>query len=256
MVISKAFLLESFGITDIGLVREHNEDAWAAYSSQGLFLLADGMGGHSAGEVASREAIEYFLMLFESWIPSKNISAHEVKTFFEQALIKVNLRIYEEGQQDEELKGMGTTLCILYFYQNAAILTHVGDSRIYRLRASDLQQLTEDHSLVSEMLAIGAMRPEESETFPYKHILTRAIGTHTKVEPTITVTDVESNDLFMLCSDGLTNYVTQEQIAQVLQQNISLTYKGQALIDLANEQGGADNISVVLVGVASDHDPS
>jgi serine/threonine protein phosphatase PrpC len=241
------FLLDSFGISDIGLVREHNEDAWAAYPDLGLFVLADGMGGHLGGEIAAKEAIEYFSMLFKSWRPAKHLTVHEIKDFFEQALIKVNYRIYEEGQQDVELKGMGTTLCVLYLYQDAAILAHVGDSRIYRMRSNDLQQLTEDHSLINEMIAIGAMQPGESETFPYKHILTRAIGTYPKVEPTLMFTDVEAGDLFMLCSDGLTNYVSMEQIEAVLQQQGLLSHKAQELVDLANELGGADNVSVVLI---------
>lgn len=241
--------LESFGISDIGLVRDHNEDSWMALPEKGLFLLADGMGGHSAGEVASKAAIDYFIELFDRWKHEKNMPTEEVRHSFEEILEKVNFHIFEEGQLDKELRGMGTTICALYFFDKKAILGHVGDSRIYRLRNLHLEQLTEDHTLVCEMLAIGAIKPEACKTFPYRHILTRAIGTHTKVEPTVTETDVQIGDLFMLCSDGLSNFVTYEQIADVLSENLSLQKKAQFLIDLANEEGGADNISIVLVEI-------
>ncbi len=249
-VINKSYLLNSFGISDTGMVREQNEDAWATYPEQGLFLLADGMGGHSAGEVAAKEAIDHFAMLYQSWSLAKRITPSAAKAFFEQAIAKVNLRIYQEGQQDEDLKGMGTTLCVLYLHNEISLVAHVGDSRIYRMRSLKLEPLTEDHSLVNEMVAIGAMKGEASDLFPYKHILTRAIGTHPQVEPTINTIDVEPGDLFMLCSDGLSNYVSDEQIATVLRQRETLADKGEVLVAYANEQGGADNVSVVLVEVS------
>ena len=246
---SKTFQLESFGLTDIGLVREHNEDVWAAYADCGLFILADGMGGHASGEIASKEAVEYLYTLFKSWASSKNAFAPDATLFFEEAFVKVNKWIYEKGQQEDELRGMGTTLCALFFHQKEVILAHIGDSRIYRSRGEQLTQLTEDHSLVTELLALGAMNSQEAETFPYKHILTRALGTHPKVEPTISTARVELGDLFLLCSDGLTNYIESEQIAEIMQKDLPLARKGHALVDLANEQGGGDNITLILVKV-------
>jgi PPM family protein phosphatase len=252
VVPNKTFQLESFGITDIGRVREHNEDAWAAYPDHGLFILADGMGGHSAGEIASKEAVTFLYAYVKKWIPSQKISIEEAKAFFKEAYSEVNSRIYEKGEQDQELKGMGTTLCSLFFLQKRVIVAHVGDSRIYRLRKSKLEPLTEDHSLVCELLALEAIQPEEVEAFPYKHILTRAIGTHPRVASTINSADVEPHDLFMLCSDGLSNYVPCEQMEEILTTDASLSHKGQALVDLAMEQGGGDNVTLILVDTSNE----
>jgi PPM family protein phosphatase len=247
IVLNKTFQLESFGITDIGLVREHNEDVWAAYPDEKLFILADGMGGHYGGEIASKEAIEQLFILFKKEHLSERTSLEEVKAFFKKAFFKVNTWIYEKGEGSEELKGMGTTLCSLFFHRHAAILAHVGDSRIYRLRSGKLQQLTEDHSLVAELVSLGAMKPEQAEDFPYKHILTKAIGTHPKVEPTITSVEVEPHDVFMLCSDGMTNYANHGQMEEILKTDETLTSKGTGLVALALREGGGDNITLILV---------
>lgn len=247
-MLNKTLQLESFGITDIGLVREHNEDVWAAHVEEGLFILADGMGGHSAGEIASKEATRFLYDLFKEW-KGPPPSDDEAEAFFKDAYHRVNTVIYEKGLQNEELKGMGTTLCSLFFYNQSALIAHVGDSRIYRFRKNRLQQLTEDHSLVSELLSLGAMNAAEAETFPYKHILTRAIGTQPRVESTVESTSALPHDTFILCSDGLTNYVTYEQLEKVLKENTPLARKGQTLVDLAMEQGGGDNVTLILITI-------
>ncbi len=251
-MIKETFYTESFGLSDIGLVREHNEDVWAAFPEKGLFVLADGMGGHLAGEIASKEAIDHLHSLVGAWNPSQEITVEEAMFFFRDALVKVSTCIYKKGRSSEELKGMGTTLVALFFLQNHAILAHVGDSRAYRQRDTGLEQLTEDHSFVSELVSLGAMKPEDAETFPYKHILTRAIGTHPNVEPTVNSVEVQPHDLFMLCSDGLTNYITDNEIANILRIDDSLTHKGQQLVDLSNEHGGGDNITLVLINIHND----
>ncbi len=244
--------LDYIGISDVGLVREHNEDAWAAYPERGLFLLADGMGGHAAGEIAADESVSYLHELVNQWHLLTQTSLDEAVAFFRDAFTKVNTSIYEKGQHDPSLSGMGTTLCSLYFLQKHAIVAHVGDSRIYRLRDGSLEQLTEDHSLVSELVSLGAMKGDDSETFPYKHILTRAIGTNSFVEPTVNYLKVNPQDCFLLCSDGLTNYVTDRELESVLNQDLPLANRGAALVDLANEHGGGDNITLVLVHVNDD----
>jgi PPM family protein phosphatase len=247
LVQEKILQLDCFGITDIGLVREHNEDFWAAYPEERLFILADGMGGHRAGEIAAKEATEYLYTLFKKWHPEQDISVEALKFYFKETFSKVNANIYKEGERNEDLRGMGTTLCSLFFHQNEAILAHVGDSRIYLLREKKLQQLTEDHSLLFELLSLGAIQPQDVEHFPYKHILTRAIGTHPQVETTIDTIQVEPHDIFLLSSDGLTNYVTDEQIERLLNSDASLKTRGEALVDLAIKQGGGDNITLILV---------
>ncbi len=243
----KTLHLESFGMTDIGLVRDHNEDVWAAYPDVGLFLLADGMGGHACGEVAASEAVEYLYRLFNEWKTNQEVPASKAKAFFQEAFLKVNAYIYRQGQHDDDLKGMGTTLCSLFFLRKEAIVAHVGDSRIYRFREGVLEPLTEDHSLVAELTALGAIESAEADSFPYKHILTRAIGTQPHIEPSLATVQVEPHDVFLLCSDGLSNYVTPEQITEIIQASGSLDIKGQALIDVANENGGGDNVTAVLV---------
>lgn len=252
----KLLQLESFGMTHVGLVREHNEDVWAAYPEQGLFLLADGMGGHACGEIASKEAVKYMHALFDKWNPPVTVVASKAKAFFEEAVVDVNTYIYQQGLIDDELKGMGTTLCALFFLKKEALVTHVGDSRVYRFRAGKLDALTEDHSLVAELIALGAVASAEADSFPYKHILTRALGTQPTVEPTLSVVQVEPRDIFLLCSDGLTNYVTSDQISRVLQTDYPINSKGQALVDLAIHNGGGDNVTIILVEVGESDDLS
>jgi len=247
------FQVESLGISDVGLIRESNEDVWAVFPERGLFLLADGMGGRAAGEIAAQEAVAVCSKLVEGWhVPDEKVKIDEGVDFFRKALQRVNTQVYEKGCSEKALNGMGTTLVTLYFLNDYGILAHVGDSRIYRLRTHHLEQLTEDHSLVTELLSLGEMKPENALTFPYQHILTRAIGTAAKVEPSLNAVQVESYDLFMLCSDGLTNYVTDKEISQILSSDLSLKERGQKLVDLANEHGGGDNVTLVLVDVGDD----
>lgn len=244
--------LECFGVTDIGLVRERNQDVWAAYPEIGLFILADGMGGHAAGEVASSEAVEYLKFLVDDWQPSCSISSDDAKIFFKDAFVKVNSLIFKKGLSSARLKGMGTTLISFFFLKNSVVVSHVGDSRAYRKRDGVIERLTEDHSLVGELLSLGAIKEEEANSFPYKHILTRAIGTNAGVEPCVHVFDVEQKDLFLLCSDGLTNSMIDDEITTLLNRNLSLSQKGLRLIDLSNERGGGDNITLILVQVPHD----
>jgi PPM family protein phosphatase len=249
--VHKTFHLENFGLTDIGLIRDHNEDVWAAYPEEGLFLVADGMGGHSSGEVASKEAVEHFYKIFSNLKKNSNNAPEEAESLLKKTFIEVNQFIFRKGSEDENLHGMGTTLCALFFQKQYAVLAHVGDSRIYLLRDSKLQQLTEDHSLVNEMVSVGAMSQQEAENFPYRHILTKAIGTQPTVTPTVDSIRAEPHDLFLLCSDGLTNFVHDGQIQNILQTKSNLQNKGWALVNLANEQGGGDNITLILVEISA-----
>lgn len=244
--------LDYVGISDIGLIRDHNEDVWAAYPERGFFILADGMGGHAAGEVAATESTSFLYDLVKKWHPTKQTSPDEVVAFFRDAVAKVNASIYNKGQLEASLSGMGTTICALYIHQMYAIVAHVGDSRIYRLREGMLEQLTEDHSLVSELVSLGAMKADECETFPFKHILTRAIGTHPSVEPSVNYLKIQPYDHYLLCSDGLTNYASDTEIESVLSSDTSPAERAQSLVDLANENGGGDNITLILVKINDD----
>lgn len=228
-------------LTDRGLVRSDNEDAWSISKELGLFLVADGMGGRAGGEVAARCAVESIPVRLAAVTPSLEA--------LRKTIVDVNSEIYRMSQRRPELAGMGTTLCSLLIQKEEALIAHVGDSRIYRLRNQQLQQLTVDHSLLSELLALGGLTAEESTSFPYKHILTKALGTQSTVVPECQVFPLVDGDLFLLCTDGLTNSVTDSELSAILAQNISLTERGEALIALANERGGIDNTTVLLVHI-------
>ncbi|NGX54838.1 MAG: Serine/threonine phosphatase stp [Chlamydiae bacterium] len=232
--------VDCFGMSDIGHVRENNEDAWKAIPKMGLFMVADGVGGQVGGQVASQEAVSY---LGESF--------HDLeKGEMARTIQKTNAWIYQKGQGDPTLRGMGTTICCLYFKNEEAVLGHVGDSRIYLLREGALKQLTKDHSLFGELMSLDIMKPEEAKHFPYKHVLTKALGTKSTVEPSITTLPVEENDLFLLCTDGLTNYVSDQEIRGILVGEETLERGGYLLVDLAKKHGGGDNITVLLVKIS------
>lgn len=236
------------GLSHLGQVRTSNQDVWAIFPEERLFVLADGMGGHAGGETAAKEAVQnLYEQIRDCAAPPRG--AEEGIDLFRDALAYVNRYIYEKGLSCPELKGMGTTLVSLVLIGREAMVAHVGDSRLYLLRDGDLTQVTEDHSLLSELLARGTTSIEEAENFPYKHILTRAIGTHPAVEPSFLSFEVKRGDLFMLCSDGLTNFASDSEITKILLQRDTLESKAKQLVDLANSQGGGDNITLVLVSV-------
>lgn len=229
-----------FGATDIGLVRKSNQDVWYGDGERLFFLVADGMGGHRAGEIAAETAKESVVSYLQ---------AHSGKTprELEEAIFYANQKVYEQSLTKPEYEGMGTTICLLTIGQEV-VIGHVGDSRIYRFRKK-LERLTEDHSLMQELINMEGKEIENKNFFSIKNVLTRALGTYSSVEPTVHHFDYESKDLFLLCSDGLTNYVTDEQISKILSKKESLDISGENLIRLAKQQGGGDNVTVVLVQI-------
>lgn len=229
----------AFGLSDVGLVREKNEDVWKALPEWQLFVVADGMGGHVGGKVAAEESVGLLCSM-----------AREIEAEGMDSVIKrVNEKVFRIAQREPELLGMGTTLCVLFFSGSDAIYGHVGDSRIYFFRKKKLIQLTKDDSLISELLSLGEINLEEVAASPYRHILTKAIGTHSMVEPTVGHLEIAGGDLFLLCTDGLTNYANSSEIEQILSQNTPIERKGYLLVDLAKKHGGGDNITVLLVQV-------
>jgi len=250
--------------TDIGYVREKNEDALKTIPEHRFFALADGMGGLPGGEIASKRCMEYLSELIcqiDLEIKSKEASENEVVALLGAAVERVNSALFKENQQENNSRGMGTTLCCVYFFKNMAILAHVGDSRIYRFRGSERKapkfiQLTEDHSLVNELILQGELTRQDALFSPYKNILTKAIGIHPHVDPAISSLPVLPRDLFLLCSDGLTNYAGEEEIEEVLSKislNSNSSYEKSLqegvnqLISLAKSHGGGDNITAILV---------
>lgn len=237
--------IEFVMLTDVGRSRMHNEDACAADEASGLFVVCDGMGGAAGGEVASHLASRVFLD------EARPQSSEESPAWrLDHAVIAANHAVYEKAVARPELRGMGTTLVALEIDdQNGKVWTaNVGDSRCYRLRGKDFQQLTDDHSYVDEQVRMGVLTPAEALLSPLRNIITRAVGSHEEVRPDVAAHDARTGDLYLLCSDGLTRELDDEEIAHLLQQcGDHLQTCADTLIHMANEYGGSDNITVILV---------
>lgn len=237
--------MNSFSLTDIGRVRDNNQDSIfceenAVGAFPNLFLVADGMGGHNAGDLASRICIEEFVLSVKSSDSRTTVSV------LEEATRQANRSILNKAFEKPEFNGMGTTLVGLTIDEGQAYIINIGDSRLYLLR-DELKQITVDHSLVEEMVKKGEIGKDEMRTHPNKNIITRALGTSDDPEPDCFEVEVRPNDIFLLCSDGLTNMVDDRQIAKIIRSEESLEEAGKKLVDAANNAGGKDNISVVLV---------
>ena len=243
------------GLTDTGRARSHNEDAISWNAESGLALLADGMGGHNAGDVASRMCIEQLTELLIPALgkalrltPNKGKSKHATLVY--RAVSKANAAIFTEASVNADRQGMGTTLAMVLFYNDKVVVAHVGDSRVYRLRSRQLEQITADHSLVRELLEKGVISAEEVENNPYSHVITKAVGNRDKVVAEVQELDAEPGDVFLLCSDGLTDLVDDAAIEDTLVAAAgNWASAAQHLIDLANHQGGKDNISAVVAAL-------
>lgn len=240
------------GLTDPGRVRPENEDCIVTQSELGLAVLADGMGGHQAGEVASRMAVDVISNYFaesQKRVASSRKTVDKTRAIAE-AIQQANAAIYQAAQSRPEYKGMGSTVVVTMFAGDRLCVGHVGDSRLYRFRNGALEQLTKDHSVVQELVNRGLFTPEEARQSIAKNLVTKALGVDATIEADTAATDVEPNDVYLLCSDGLTDVVSDEQIAEILRaSNGDLDGTVKYLIDRANEQGGPDNISVILAGV-------
>lgn len=244
------------GLSDIGLVRENNEDVWAKLTQQRFFALADGMGGHQAGEVAAQEAVDKLCEILSRRLSNKdeNIDLDIAREIIIDAIHEVNTHVYKMSRQEIDLRGMGTTLCFLYFHPKGLIYGNIGDSRIYRFRHQKLSQITKDHSLLRELIDKGKMSEAHIENFAYKNIITKAIGTEVFVEPSVRSCDVLDHDLYLMCSDGLSDVVTPQQIEFILNKKQSLKDTVHELIETAKTQGSQDNITVVIAKVQELHD--
>jgi serine/threonine protein phosphatase PrpC len=248
--------LWAWGLTDVGRKREHNEDAYLVRTDMGLFAVADGMGGHQGGDRASRLAVEIIereickadLEGSQSVGPSvESPPARELRT----AARLAGRTIFNLAQKDPRLTGMGTTLTSLFFHGGRAYLAHVGDSRAYLYRDERIEQLTEDHSWIEEQVRSGFMTTAEAQESALKHIITRSVGFESDVEVDQLTLPFLMGDCFLLCSDGLSNHLTEEEIRQCISEGYYARVPEQ-LVEAANEKGGEDNITVVLVYVAND----
>ncbi|NOT15989.1 MAG: Stp1/IreP family PP2C-type Ser/Thr phosphatase [Methylotenera sp.] len=245
--------LEIIRLTDVGQMREHNEDVVASDNAIGLVVLADGMGGYKAGEVASEMAcLSIMAELREKMLKADNLTP-TIQTdmqWIQTAVANANQAIYQVSQSVPQCAGMGTTLVVGLFTDNKLLVGHIGDSRMYRLRQQQLVQITEDHSLLQEQIKAGLITLEQAKVSANKNLVTRAVGIDPEVALELHEHEVELADIYLVCSDGLTDLVEDSVIESTLNiLSTNLTEAAKVLVQLANENGGKDNISVILVRI-------
>lgn len=234
--------------SDKGLIRSNNEDSFRIYSNEGefpvAFILADGMGGHKRGELASTIACDYVLEKITESINNKN-SVKEIEEYLVEIIEKANVKVYLGAIEDEKNKGMGTTLTIAVVFEDVLIVAHVGDCRLYLLRKNSMMRITVDHTLVQELVDSGKIYPEEAITHPKRHILTRALGVPEYITGDIFTVKLDRNDKILMCSDGLYGYVSESIIKSVLKKYKNPADAAQLLVKYANSAGGEDNVTVI-----------
>ena len=250
--------VEAAGLTDVGLKRGHNEDTFFLADRHRLFMVADGMGGHSAGEVASKMAVDAISAFFDETAEDGELTwpfKMQRTLSYEANRLAVgvklaNLRIHENAQANATQRGMGTTVVSAHFSDRGLVIAHVGDSRVYRLRGEEFELLTEDHSLLNDYIKMKDLTPEEIENFPHKNVIVRALGMKESVQVDVFTHEPELGDLYLLCSDGLSGMIDDDGLASIVRDKGSdLEACCQTLVDVANENGGTDNITVVLTRV-------
>lgn len=248
--------LTSAGRTHVGMKRMHNEDSLRLYREENLFIVADGMGGHASGEVASQMSVETLAEFFRSTSEDDEITwpykMDKGKKYEENRVITgvklSNRRIHEAATRDSKSKGMGTTIVVTFFVNDTCYIGHVGDSRAYRQRGDTLTLLTEDHSLLNDYIKMRQLTPDEIEAFPHKNVIVRALGMKESVQVDVMSEAPEEGDVYLLCSDGLSGMLKDEDMRQILlEPGDDLDLKCERLIDAANHNGGTDNITVILV---------
>lgn len=235
------YIIESFGVSDLGLARDSNEDVFHEIPIHRFFVLADGMGGHNAGEVAAKEAVHHLSTSICQIFSSKEEPASlegPLPDLLHKAILGANQWVHKLSEQKEEFQGMGTTLCCILLHEDNLVCAHIGDSRVYRFRDT-LEQITEDHRV-------------SPATSTKKNMITRAVGTSPHVEPTINTLPLSSNDIYFLCSDGLTDYVSDEEISSILQNHLCIKTASEELVKIAKIKGGGDNITILMVKVVDE----
>ena len=237
--------MQAFGLTDIGKIRQLNQDyIFVSKESIGnlpnLFIVADGMGGHNAGEFASKYATENLISVIKESTETNPVA------LLNTSIEKCNKNLIEKAAEDEKLKGMGTTLVLATIYDNKMYVANVGDSRLYIIN-DEIKQITKDHSLVAEMVRIGEIDEKKARSHPDKNIITRAIGAFDKVDVDIFEIILNPKDIVLLCSDGLTNMIEDSEINRIINKQKATKTKVKKLIETANNYGGKDNIAVIII---------
>jgi protein phosphatase len=254
-------ILEVASATDPGMVRSHNEDSVAADAAKGLFVLADGMGGYNAGEVASGMATTVIITEMQQALAKTRPYDVDQKThkpvaprLVHEQVLKANTSIYQAAQSQPQYAGMGTTLVMCLFYDNRVLVAHLGDSRLYLSRDGKFKQVTRDHSLLQEQIDSGLISLEQAKHAQHKNLVTRALGIDPSVEPEIHEYPARPGDIYLLCSDGLCDMVEDEDISMAVQAfSANLGMAASHLVQMANDNGGRDNVSVILVRVLREY---
>ena len=241
-------MIKAYAKSDIGRAREMNQDYF--YISEPLdqvqiYILADGMGGYNGGEIASKLATTCAKNYIESNFAEIPKDKESIMKLVKSSMEYANMVVYEKSKEDKELEGMGTTLDVCLIYNNKAYIGHIGDSRIYRIRKGIMRKLTKDHSYVQQLVEDGKITREEANIHPKKNMLTKALGCTPYVEPDIRARNIEKSDILIMCSDGLSNMVEEEEICKTVMNSPSTA--AEELVKKANELGGYDNITVVII---------
>ena len=240
--------MRAFAKTDIGKARDMNQDYYYISKPEdkiSIFILADGMGGYNGGEIASKLATMATLGYIQSNFENIPKEREEILKLIKSAMEYANMVVYEKSKEQKELEGMGTTLEVCLIYNNKLYLGHVGDSRIYRLRGEFFRKLTHDHSYVQKLVKDGTITQEEADHHPKKNMLMKALGCTAFVEPDVTVKGFIKDDIILICSDGLTNMVEEQEIYNILKKEGTLA--AEKLVEKANENGGYDNITAIVI---------
>jgi serine/threonine protein phosphatase PrpC len=234
--------------TDVGMIRSGNEDNFTVDASptRGIFIVADGMGGHAAGEVASEMAVQ---IIQRELAPIKDLDDDDVVQTVAESLRRANRAIHDRTLHEVDKQGMGTTASVLLISGSRYLIGQIGDSRVYLLRDSQFSQITKDHSYVQEQVDAGFLTPEQARYHPYSNVITRCVGASPEVEPDIYRGEVKDGDLFLVASDGLTGMVDDRRLAQLLNSRAEPERKVASLIAEANGRGGLDNITAIIVQV-------
>jgi protein phosphatase len=252
--VSRPLRIEVAGQTDVGRKRTHNEDNFAIMAEYGLYVVADGMGGHASGEIASKMAVdtlhEFFAATADDPERTWPYKMDRAKGYEENRLVTgiklCNLRIYEQAQRNSRQRGMGTTIATLFAVEDGVYIAHVGDSRVYRIRNEQIDQLTEDHSLLNDYKKMKKLTDEEIANFPHKNVIVRALGMKDTVKVDTRFESPRAGDAMLLCSDGLCGPLSDQQMLDILRSAPDLPSASNLLIQAANENGGPDNITCVI----------
>ncbi len=243
--------VEFYALSDKGPSRAANQDAWSKGSRNHFFILADGVGGKPAGGLAAKEAVTYLSRMLEEHTPllMADTTRDEILPSIEYALQKTNEKIWQLGRENSTLAGLGTTLSALCFFRSECFFTNIGDSRIYRLRQHKLELLTQDDSLLFELVQFGLINAKEARIFPLRNVITKSLGATKTIECKWKNAPLSEGDLYLICCDGLSNSVADEEIFDILEQEPNLELAAKQLLNEALEQGSQDNITLLLVHI-------